>query len=174
MPLIKTSSACVRFWWACVCVCLSPSFWGEDWKLKLKTGLKIEFVHPTVSTRAAEGKKKVRKFFVYLCKKLQYCRNKIFLSAASEVNQIWQWKWLSGTWFYLTGSTFSASYCLLLSQTNNKSLNQILTCYNPCCTLQSRVWYGIIWYHILYHGLGEYLILIGCRVSINPWYMDTY
>ena len=61
-----------------------------------------------------------------------------------------------------------------LSQTNNKSLNQILTCYNPCCTLQSRVWYGIIWYHISYHGLGEYLILIGCRVSINPWYMDTY
>ena len=24
------------------------------------------------------------------------------------------------------------------------------------------------------HGLGENSILIGCRVSINPWYMDTY
>ena len=27
---------------------------------------------------------------------------------------------------------------------------------------------------LVYHGLGEYLILIGCRVSINPWYMDAY
>ena len=26
-------------------------------------------------------------------------------------------------------------------------------------------------YHqVLYHGLGEYPILIGCRVSINPWW----
>lgn len=29
-------------------------------------------------------------------------------------------------------------------------------------------------YRQLYHGLGEHSILIGCRVSINLWYMDTY
>lgn len=79
MPLIKTLGVCVQPL-VSVRVCVSPSFWGEDWKLKLKTGLKIEFVHPSVSTRAAEGKK-VWRFFGYLCKKLQYCRNKIYLSA---------------------------------------------------------------------------------------------
>ena len=36
------------------------------------------------------------------------------------------------------------------------------------------------WYHpqrekiLLYHGLGECSILIGCRMCINPWYTDTW
>ena len=147
MPLIKTSGVCVRLWWACVCVCVSM-FLRRRLKTETKNWTENWICASNCEHKSSGGKAKFGDSLV-TCVKSCNTVGTTFTCLQRGANQIWHWKWLSGTLFYLTDSIFSASHCLLLSQNNYKSFNQTLTCSNSYCTLQSRVWYGIVSYCII-------------------------
>ena len=57
--------------------------------------------------------------------------------------------------------------CIILHLYHRNVSQSVHKCKMNVC-LSKKMSYIIVYYYILCHGLWEYSILIGCRVSINP------